>query len=67
MLTHFLVRSETYAEKTRRLLERRRFHFRMQKTTANEGCAYHFAVAAPAAQIGELLNAHGIPYRQLEN
>lgn len=63
MQIHFLVRSETYAEKTRRLLERYRYHFGMQKTTSREGCVYHFTVAGDADQIAALLNAARIPYQ----
>ena len=63
METHFIVLSETYAEKARLLLERYRYRFRMQKVTAASGCGYHFRVSAPAASIYALLTAQGIPYQ----
>lgn len=63
MQIHFTVRSETYAEKTRRLLERYRYHYQMQKITSREGCNYHFSVAADADQLSALLNANRIPYQ----
>ena len=40
METHFVVSTETYAEKARQLLERYRYRFRMQKITAASGCAF---------------------------
>ena len=63
METHFVISSETYAEKARQLLERYRYRFRMHKTTAAAGCAYHFRVSAPAAVIFALLSSGGIPYQ----
>ena len=63
METHFIVLSETYAEKARLLLERYRYRFRMQKYTASSGCADHFRVSAPSAAIYALLTAQGIPYQ----
>ncbi|MBR3449031.1 MAG: hypothetical protein IKH27_14635 [Oscillospiraceae bacterium] len=63
METHFVIPSETYAEKARQLLERYRYRFRMQKITAASGCAFHFRVNAPAAAVFALLNAGGIPYQ----
>ena len=63
METHFVVSSETYAEKARRLLERYRYRFRVHKVTAAAGCAFHFRVSAPAAAIFALLQAGGIPYQ----
>jgi len=63
MQVHFTVRSETYAEKTRRLLERYRYRWQMQKTTSREGCSYHFTVAADADQLAALLQANRIPYQ----
>lgn len=63
METHFVVSTETYAEKARQLLERYRYRFRMQKITAASGCAFHFRVNAPAAAVFALLSSGGIPYQ----
>ncbi|MBR5405180.1 MAG: hypothetical protein IK107_02705 [Oscillospiraceae bacterium] len=66
MQTQFTVRSETYAEKTRRLLERYRYHFGMQKTTGRDGCTYRFTVAVQDTdELAALLQAAGIPYQPL--
>ena len=63
METHFVVMSETYAEKARQLRERYRYRFRMQRITASSGCAYHFRVSAEAGSILPLLSSAGIPYQ----
>ena len=63
METHFVISTETYAEKARQILERYRYRFRMHRITAASGCAYHFRVNAPAAAVFALLNAAGIPYQ----
>lgn len=65
MDTQFVVASETYAEKTRRLLERYRYRFRMTKTTGASGCTYRFKVSGASESIFALLAAHGIPYETI--
>ena len=63
MDTHFVVQSETYAEKTKRLLTRYRFRFQVRKVTAAAGCSYHFTVAEAPAAVFALLNEQQIPYQ----
>ena len=63
METHFVVQSETYAEKTKRLLSRYRFRFLVRKVTAAAGCSYQFTVAAEPAAVFALLSAQRVPYQ----
>lgn len=65
METYFTVGSETYAEKTNRLLNRYRYPYRVTKVTGASGCAYRFRVSAPADDVFSLLTAHGIPYQRI--
>ncbi len=64
METVFTVNSETYAEKTRRLLQRSRIRFRVVRTTTSQGCTAKFFVMGDAAPIFSLLQANRIPYHQ---
>lgn len=62
MDTHFTIPTETFAEKTKRVLERSRIRWRMQRFTAPEGCAFRFTAFAPPAAVYPLLTGAGIPY-----
>ncbi|MBR3679064.1 MAG: hypothetical protein IKL87_02540 [Oscillospiraceae bacterium] len=61
--TVFQVASETYAEKTARLLDRSRIRYRMQKTTGPQGCTAKFTVILAPEQVFPLLRTHRIPFR----
>ena len=61
MDTQFLISSETYAEKTKRVLERAHIRWRVQRFTAPEGCTFRFTVPAPPAVVYPLLQAARIP------
>ena len=61
METQFMIPSETYAEKTKRVLERAKIRWRAQRFTAPDGCSYRFTAFAPPAAVYPLLRAAGIP------
>ncbi|HAG14101.1 MAG TPA: hypothetical protein DCG49_09600 [Ruminococcus sp.] len=63
MDSHFRITSETYAVKTQRLLDRYRYHWRVRKMTAQNGCMYLFTVSEPPESLFSLLDAQGIPYQ----
>lgn len=65
MDTQFVVASETYAEKTRRLLDRYRYRYRLTKTTGASGCTYRFKVSGASEPIFALLSTHGIPFETI--
>lgn len=62
METTFRIASETYAEKTRRLLTRQQIPFRVQRTTTPQGCAAKFHVSASPEYLAVLLRTHQIPF-----
>lgn len=63
METKILIPTETYAEKTKQVLERARIRWVMQRITAKEGCSFRFSVTAPAGTVTALLESARIPYR----
>ncbi len=63
METVFLVPTETYAEKTKRLLAQYRLPYHMQRVTAAEGCTARFVVRHSPDVVLSLLRGSRIPYR----
>ena len=61
MDTQFMIHSETYAEKAKRVLERAQIRWRVQRFTAPEGCTFRFTVSAPPSAVHPLLRSAGIP------
>lgn len=62
METVFHIRSETYAEKTRRLLSRQQIPYHVQRKTSAEGCTALFRSSIPSERIYPLLRANRIPF-----
>ncbi len=63
MVTHFVVQSETYAEKVKRLLAQYRFRYQVRKVTAAAGCSYQFTVSGEPSAVFALLSDRQIPYQ----
>lgn len=59
----FRITSETYTEKTTRLLAQNHIRYRMQKTTGAEGCTAKFTADVNSERVFSLLRANRIPFR----
>lgn len=64
METRFLLPTETYAEKAKRLLESHRLPFHVKRMTTSEGCTFAFRVNAPPETVFPLLQQYGLPFQR---